>query len=158
MRTLLVMATASFLISQVGRAQPATSKATPTVSAGPECFAHMDTPEFPKTALEEKIDGSVWTWLKVTPEGKASQIQTQVVSAWSQGPKLLTPPVEAALKASTFKPECAGKDVSVVFRYEVHGNPVTHPKVTSKTDGNIVYLESEPETVTSASAGTKAQH
>jgi hypothetical protein len=93
----------------------------------------MVPPEFPRAALEARVDGSVWTWIQVTAQG-AGKVDTQVVSAYSQGPKLLTPAVEKAVQESTFKPECAGKTVAVVFRYELHGQPTASPKVTSKTD------------------------
>ncbi|HLK47034.1 MAG TPA: hypothetical protein VKT49_02805 [Bryobacteraceae bacterium] len=107
---------------------------------------HLQMPEFPRTALESKVDGSVWTWVQVTPQGKADKISTQVVSAYGTGPKLLTPPVEKALQESQFKASCAGKTVSVVFRYELHGEATTNPKVTTRTETpNIVYIESQPE-------------
>jgi hypothetical protein len=159
MRTLLVIASASLLISQYGRAQQtAATKSQPATatSSGLECFEHMVTPEFPRAAMEEHVDGSVWTWTQVTAQG-AGRIDTQVVSAYSQGPKLLTPAVEKALKESKFKPDCTGKTVAVVFRYELHGNATAHPKVTSRTDTpDIVYIESQPAAVTSATA--KPQH
>src|SRR5215471_11613157 len=127
MRTLLFIATTSLLMSQFASAQqtkqgtqtkqaPQTTQNAPAPS-GLECVDHLQTPEFPSSALTAHVDGSVWTWAQVTPQGTADKIQIQVVSAWGEGPKLLTPPVEKALQASKFKPECAGKTVSVVFRY-----------------------------------------
>lgn len=149
MRTLFVVATASLLLPAYGSAQQARQAAT--VQSGMECVEHLATPDFPKAALEAHVDGSVWTWTLVTPQGAADKVRTQVVSAWSHGPQLLTPPVEKALKETKFKPDCAGKTVAVVFRYELHGEPTANPKVTSRTEPpNLVYIESQPESVASA--------
>jgi len=63
---------------------------------------------------------------------------------------------EKALQASKFKPECAGKTVSVVFRYQLHGQPSASPKVTSKTeDPNLVWIESEPAAGAKGAVPTK---
>ena len=49
------------------------------------------------------------------------------------------------MRAAKIKPECAGKTISVVFRYEVHGEAVQNPKVTSRTDGtDLMWIESQP--------------
>jgi len=162
MRTLFVITTAALLIPIAGMSQskstappakPGATKAATTPAAPPpagmECADHLQMPDFPKTALESKVDGSVWTWFGVTPQGKAEQIKTQVVSAYGTGPNLLTPPVEKALQESQFKSSCAGKTVAVVFRYELHGEATANPKVTTRTENpNIVYIESQPETTT----------
>src|SRR5579872_3969613 len=76
---------------------------------GLACFANLATPEYPSAALEAHVDGSVWTTTHVSPQGAVEKIETQVVSAWGEGPKLLTPPVEKAIRAAKPKPECAGK-------------------------------------------------
>jgi len=103
-------------------------------------------PEYPISALQSRVDGSVWTRVEVNPQGMAGKINTQVVSAWSNGASLLTPPVEAAIHASKFKADCAGKTVAVVFRYELHGDATMHPKVTTREEPpNLVWIESAPE-------------
>jgi len=158
MRTLLVIAVTSFVIApfavsqQKQPAQTTQAQATKEIPSGLECVDQLQTPDFPKAALEKHVDGSVWTWTKVSPQGTADKIDTQVVSAWGQGPSLLTPPAEKALKESKFKTSCAGKTVSVVLRYELHGEPTANPKVTSRRENpDIVYIESQPETTISAS-------
>ena len=160
MRTLLVIASATLLIPGLGRTQQKNTTATPATPppAGMECVDHLQMPEFPKTALESKVDGSVWTWVQVTPQGTADKVSTQVVSAYGTGPKLLTPAVEKALRESQFKTSCTGKTVSVVFRYELHGEATANPKVTTRTEPpNIVYIESQPESaaVSASNRGSK---
>jgi len=83
--------------------------------------------------------------------GAVEKVDSRVVSAWADGPKLLTPPVEKAIRAAKVKSECAGKEVPVVFRYELHGEATQAPKVTSRTDGNIMYIESQPALTSSLS-------
>jgi hypothetical protein len=102
--------------------------------------------------LHEHVDGSVWTWVQVTPQGTAGKVDTQVVSAWSAGSKLLVPPVEKAVHEAKIKASCEGKTVPVVFRYELHGNPMANPKVTSRREApDIVWIESQPATTETAS-------
>ena len=153
MRSILFVAIAALLTSVHARAQESSQPAS-----GPEglaCFENLASPEFPKSALQEHVDGSVWTWTQVSPQGTIDKIETQVVSAWGQGEKLLTPPVEKAIRAAKIKSECEGKKVSVVFRYQLHGEATPNPKVTSKTEApNIMDIESQPATKTEVSSNT----
>jgi hypothetical protein len=138
------------------QAAPQTTFQPATGPDGLACFENLGTPEFPKEALQAHVDGSVWTWTQVNPQGAIDKIETQVVSAWSQGEKLLTPPVEKAIRAAKIKSECAGKKVSVVFRYQLHGEATPNPKVTSKTEApNIMDIESQPATEAAAKVATK---
>lgn len=156
MRTLLVIFSA-VLISQMGlaqggrgrggggRGQQAALPPPAPPNPGFECFEHAETPEFPTAALRAKVDGTVYAFIQVTPQGSADKIDTQVASSWQDGPKLLVPPVEKALRASKYKSDCAGKTVAVVYRYSLYGEPVAAPKVATRTEGNIVFIESQPE-------------
>jgi len=112
---------------------------------GLACFENLQAPEYPTAALHDHIDGSAWTYVHANAQGVPEKIDTQVVSAWSEGNKLFVAPVEKAVHAAKIKPECAGKTISVVFRFELHGNAVPNPKVTSRIDGpNMMWIESEP--------------
>ena len=157
MRSIILIAIAALLTSVHARAQESSQPASQTAS-GPEglaCFENLAPPEFPKSALQEHVDGSVWTWTQVSPQGTIDKIETQVVSAWGQGEKLLTPPVEKAIRAAQIKSKCEGKKVSVVFRYQLHGEATPNPKVTSKTEApNIMDIESQPATKTEVSSNT----
>jgi hypothetical protein len=157
MRTVIVIA-AALLVAQFGIAQqggrggrgggrgPAAEPPAPP-KPGFECFQSVEVPEFPKAALRAHIDATVWITLQVTPQGTADKIETKVTSAWADGPKLFTPAVEKVLHAAKFKPECAGKAVAVVYRYDLHGDPIAAPKVTEKQDERIMYIDSQPELV-----------
>jgi len=153
MRTILFVAGAALLTSFNVRAQQ------PSNTDGLACFENLAAPEFPQAALREHVDGSVWTWTHVNAQGVPEKIDTQVVSAWGDGPKLLTPPVEKAIHAAKVKSACANKTVSVVFRYELHGEATANPKVTSRNEApNIMYVESQPEggTVTTSKTTGKS--
>ena len=69
--------------------------------------------------------------------------------------KLLTPAVEKAVRASTFKASCAGKTVDVVYRYELHGEAIASPKVATRTESNIMYLESQPASAAKSAGAAK---
>lgn len=151
MRSVLLIAFAALAVSAIGRAEQKSE--VPDSSPGLACFQNLVTPEYPRTALQAHVDGSVWTWIHVSQQGTIDKIDTQVVSAWGEAPKLLAPPVEKAIRASKIRSECAGKQVWAIFRYEVHGEPTPDPKVTSRTEApNMMLIESQP----SAPGSTKA--
>ncbi|HLG97997.1 MAG TPA: energy transducer TonB [Bryobacteraceae bacterium] len=118
---------------------------------GLECFAQMATPDYPEAALHKDVTGTVWTHITLTPQATVSKIDAQVVSAYSDGEKLLVPAVEKAIHASTFKPDCAGKTVFVAFRYEEDGQAVAdpHPQFR-KEPPNVAWIESQPPLNTAA--------
>jgi len=150
MRNILLATISVLAIPMLGTAQQ-------TSTEGLACFENLAAPEYPKTALQAHVDGSVWTTTQVNSQGAIDKIDTQVVSAWGEGPKLLTPPVEKAIRAAKIKSECAGKTVSVVFRYMLHGDATSNPKVTSRTEAaNLMYIESQPSAEPAVSA--KSQH
>jgi len=150
-----ILIAAALLVSQYGIAQqggrggrgggrgPA-PEPPPPVNPGFECFQSVETPEFPQAALQSHIDATVWVTLQVTPQGAADKIETKVTSAWENGPKLFAPAVEKVIRASKFKPECAGKTVGVVYRYDLQGEPTATPKATEKTEARVMYIESQP--------------
>ena len=149
MRILIVVAAASVLsgvpVMAQGRGQMRAAPPEP----GLECFAHPPQPEYPQTALHEDITGTVWTTISLTPQNTAGKIDTRVVSAYSDGEKLLVPAVEKAIQASTFKPDCAGKTVHVDFRYQIDGAAVANPQPTDRSEPpNVVWIESQPPVMT----------
>jgi hypothetical protein len=162
MRTLLVVATTLLLISPYASAQRggggagggrgaagggrgAAAPPPPPLNPGFECFANAEKPEFPLAALQAHVDGTLWLSIHLTAQAGVDKIDTQVTSAWGTAKTLLTPAVEKAVRASMFKMDCAGKTVDVVYRYELHGDPVAGPKPTTRMDPpNIMYIESAP--------------
>ncbi len=145
-RSVLFIALAVLLASVPASAQQKQQAPPPATNDGLACFENLSAPEYPKSALEAHVDGSVWTWTEANAQGAPDKVDTQIVSAWSDGAKLLTPPVERAIRAARIKPGCAGKKVSVVFRYQLHGESTANPQVTSRIDQpNIIYIESQPE-------------
>jgi len=167
MRKFLLVAITSALCMQFGIAQRGGGKGAPKGGppaqpaapppAGFECFDNLATPEFPKAALQAKVDGSVWLNVEVGAQGASGKIDTQVMSAYADGPKLLTAPAEAAVHSAKLKADCAGKTVLVVFRYELHGDPTANPQVTSRKEPpHIVWIESQPMTATKTGGKNQA--
>ena len=101
----------------------------------------------------------MYVWVQLNAQATVDKIDNQVASAWADGPKLLTPAVEKAVRASTFKMECAGKKVAVVYRYSLHGDAIASPKPTTRRElANIMYIESQPETKAPATAAAAAKN
>jgi hypothetical protein len=115
----------------------------------------VETPDFPQAALRAHVDGTVYIWVQLNAQATVDKIENQVASSWGDGAKLLTPAVEKAVRASTFKSDCAGKKVAVVYRYSLHGDAIPNPKPTMRKElSNIMYIESQPESA--AAAATKS--
>ena len=158
MRILLGVAVASVLTCVQVKAQGRGQMRAAPPEPGLECFAQMSTVEYPPAALREDVTGSVWTTISLTPQDTPSKIDTRVVSAYSDGEKLLVPAVEKALRSSTFKPDCAGKTVYVTFRYQIDGAAVANPQAESRKEPpNVVWIESQPPLVTAARQHTSAR-
>ncbi len=101
------------------------------------------------TALHDRVDGSIWTTIQLTPQATVEKVDTQVVSAYSAASKLLAPAVEKAVRASTYKSSCAGKAVHVAYRYAVAGAQVANPQVSTREEPpNVVWIESQPPLMT----------
>ena len=145
MRRVLFVAIAFLLISAPMKAQRSSQQAAQQSSpAGLSCFENLSAPEYTRAALQAHMEGSVWTTTHVSPQGTIDKIDTQVVSAWDSAPKFLVAPAEKAVRAAKIKPECAGKDVLVVFRYELHGDVTPNPQTTSKMDPPyVVWIDSQ---------------
>ena len=156
MRAAFFVAVASLLTAEQARAQQTSQ--TGSGGAGLPCFEKLAMPQYPLQALRAHVDGSVWTRTQVNAQGAIDKVDTQVVSAWGEGPKLLTPPVEKAIRSARIKPECAGKTIPFVFRYQLHGEAMVEPKVTSRIEApNIMYIESQPATSTQGREQTSNQ-
>jgi L,D-peptidoglycan transpeptidase YkuD (ErfK/YbiS/YcfS/YnhG family) len=134
------------LAQQDGKTTSAVSavESSASVSPGFDCFERVDPPEFPESALQSRVDATVWATFEVTPRAAPDKVEIEVVSAWNDGPTLFAPAVEQTIRASKFKPECAGKTVAVVYRYELRGEAIAAPKVTQRADARVMYLESQP--------------
>src|SRR3979409_2660471 len=149
MRNVLLASLFAFLLPTYADAESSTE--------GLFCFANIATPEYPTAALQAHVDGSVWTTTHVSPQGAIDKIDTQVVSAWGEASKLLTPPVEKAIRAAKIRSECGGTVVSVVFRYQLHGEATENPQVKShREEPNLVWIESQPAAANATSAAAKA--
>jgi len=155
MRKLLFTSLAALLAVYNASAQQSVQTSShPDATDGLACFENLSTPDYPKSALRSNVDGSVWAWAQVSPQGTVEKVDTEVVSAWSEAQKLLVPAVEKAIRAAKIKPNCAGRKVWVVFRYELHGQATPDPKVTSRTDPpNIMWIESQPAAASGANPG-----
>lgn len=118
---------------------------TASNDSGLGCFENLAAPEYPKAAMQAGVEGSVWITAQVSPQGAIQKLEPNVVSAYSEGAKMLTPPVEKAVRAAKVRPACNGKTMTVVFRYALYGSATPNPKVTTRIEGgNVMWIESQP--------------
>ena len=113
---------------------------------GFECFDRVENPEYPSAALQARIDGTAWVRIGLTAQGTIDKLEVKVISAWGTAPGLLGPPVEKVVRASKFKPECAGKTVAVSYWFALKGEATATPKTTVRREtSSVMYIESPPQ-------------
>ena len=130
-----------------GRGGDAVQPAPPE-DPGFECFEAAQTPDFPATALQRRIDGTAWVRIALTAQGAIDKLDLKVISAWGTAPALLGPPVEKVVRASKFKTSCGGKTVAVAYVFGISGEATATPKPTRRDSGHVMYIESQPQTAT----------
>ncbi|HEX5227446.1 MAG TPA: hypothetical protein VFW44_07030 [Bryobacteraceae bacterium] len=79
------------------------------------CVERLQLPRYPALAYEAGISGQVTATVAI-PSSGPSHVE-------SNGPKLLAPYVEDAIKASVFRQTCAGKSVRLVFNFDFDEDP-----------------------------------
>jgi hypothetical protein len=157
MRTLIAVAFAVLLVSEPVAVQGqgggggrgggrGGGPAEPVVTyMGLSCFETLTAPEFPKAAIQSRIDGAVYTYIQITDQGTIGKYESVITSPWGDAQKLFAQPVEAAIRAAKLRPQCNGKMASIIFRYQFRGLPVASPQATSRREEpNVVWIEAPP--------------
>ena len=89
-----------------------------------DCVQRLEMPGYLRLALVVRIQGTITTSVLLSPIASPEEITTErqgTTEAVTNGLKLLVPSIEQAIKKSTFRSECGGKTVRLVFRFEIKG-------------------------------------
>ena len=95
-----------------------------TDSSNIGCVQRLEMPGYNRLALSARIQGTITTSVLLSPTASPEEITTErqgTTEAVTNGLKLLVPSIEQAIKKSTFRSECRGKTVRLVFRFEIKG-------------------------------------
>ena len=95
-----------------------------TDSSNIGCVKRLEMPGYLRLALVVRIQGTITTSVLLSPTASPEEITTErqgTTEAVTNGLKLLVPSIEQAVKKSSFRSECGGKTVRLVFRFEIKG-------------------------------------
>ena len=79
------------------------------------CVERLQMPLYPRLAQHAGISGQVTVRVSISTDS--------AVNMESDGPHMLVPYVERALRASTFRKTCGGKVVQLVFNFDFDEDP-----------------------------------
>ena len=106
------------------------------------CIKRLEVPTYPRLGLLGRQTGTVTVITTLDAEAKTQKVET---SSDTRNIALFTIILNAALKKSDFRKECAGQSVRIVFHFEIVGLETQNPK-TSVAYGypNEFWVVSEP--------------
>ena len=115
---------------ETGRVVPFNASTLPkslmaeTDSSNIGCVQRLEIPGYLRLALVVRIQGTITTSVLLSPTGTPLEITTQrqgTTEVLTNGLRMLVPSIEEAIKKSSFRSECGGKTVRLVFRFEIKG-------------------------------------
>ena len=89
-----------------------------------DCVQRLEMPGYHRLAIAARIQGTITTSVLLSPTASPQEITTDrqgTIEAVTNGLKILVPSIEQAIKKSTFRAECGGKTVRLVFQFQIKG-------------------------------------
>jgi hypothetical protein len=109
------------------------------------CVVRLQVPRYPRLALFAQIDGTITATVRLSKGATVGEIATNVESKLGTKGSLLTPSVEDAVQKATFRSDCGGKTVRLIFIFEITGQPSAEPKeIVTFGFPNKFWITSEP--------------
>jgi len=110
------------------------------------CVERIEVPRYPSVALSANLAGTVAASVHLTASGAVQDLSTDMETKNGAKPKILTLPVEAAIHTSTFRRDCGGKIIRLIFIFEMKEQPSVAPKqVVTFESPNKFRITSEPQ-------------
>lgn len=131
------------LIARSAYAQ-ADNPAQPQPDYNMACLERLEIPRYPPLATQARLEGTITASVLISPEGLAKQVDTQAESRLATAKSIFGSPVWKVISEATFRSECAGKTVVVVFHFNLAGVSQSNPKQTfSFGYPNVFWIVSE---------------
>ena len=129
MRLFLVAAVLPFAFDSTLALAQESAKSDSNIS----CIERIQMPSYPALAQSARIQGTITASVSVRPNASEREIKMDREgnsSAVTRGLAIIVPLVEAAIRTATFRTDCDGKNVTLVFRFELRGPAVEPPKTS----------------------------
>jgi outer membrane biosynthesis protein TonB len=86
--------------------------------SGAACIERLQIPDYPPLAIQAAISGTLTTSVVLSPQATVQSINTDAKMARGAGAPILVVPVENAVRQATFRPNCGGQTVVMIFHFE----------------------------------------
>ena len=136
MIALLLLAT-----STMGRAQ---NPFEPETNIG--CIERLPMPAYTPAARQAQAEGTITASVLLSPKPSVQlQVTSQFTAKTQKVAGVLMQTVEAAIEEASFRSDCAGKTVTLVFDFKVSGRPSSAPKQSASFGyPNKFWIVTEP--------------
>src|SRR4051794_6704594 len=83
--------------------------------ANMDCIDRLQMPTFPPLARKARVQGTINAAVVLSSQGTVQTINTK-------GHPLFVPAVEAVIRAASFRSDCGGKTITLVFDFRLVGS------------------------------------
>ena len=113
------------------QAPPEQQTAEPPAGAPPDesnisCIERMDLPVYAPLARAARIEGVVTASVRLSAEGSVQDVNSDIPKRDSR--ILLWSPAERVLRNARYRPDCAGKTVTVIFKFQIAGEASSYDR------------------------------
>jgi len=114
--------------------------------SGAACIERLQIPDYPPLAKQAAISGTLTTSVLLSTLATVQSISTDAKMARGAGAPILITPVETAVRRATFRPNCGGQTVVMIFHFEF-GEAVSYTPKQSVMFGypNTLWIVSEKQ-------------
>ena len=93
------------------------------------CVERLQLPAYPAMARQSQVEATITASVLLSPKPTVQQqVTTQFKSKTQRAAAILMPTVEKAIQEASFRSDCTGKTVVLVFDFKVAGRPSSDPK------------------------------
>jgi hypothetical protein len=93
------------------------------------CVERLQMPAYPAMARQAQVEATITASVLLSPKPTVQQqVITQFKSKTQRAAAILMPTVEKAIQEASFRSDCTGKTVVLIFDFKVAGAPSGNPK------------------------------
>jgi hypothetical protein len=94
------------------------------------CVERLQMPAYSPLASAARVQGTITVSVPLSAAASPERVTTESTGETPTGLRLLVPSIESAIKGATFRSNCGGKTVTLVFRFQIEGKAVDNPKTS----------------------------
>jgi hypothetical protein len=110
------------------------------------CVERLPMPTYTPAARQAQAEGTITASVLLSPKPSVQmQISSQFTAKTQKVAGVLMQAVESAVEEASYRPDCAGKTVTLIFDFKVTGRPSANPKQSASFGyPNKFWIVTEP--------------